>query len=84
MYKRQVIGIIAVPVYIFNHIFETNYLFLNEAQEGSPLVAVWNIFGTRFGQAGYLAGVVLLVVVIFHILYLVYMVMDKIKTRKDH
>lgn len=79
-----VIGIIAIPVYIFNHIFETNYLFLNEAQEGSPLVAVWNIFGTRFGQAGYLAGVVLLVVVIFHILYLVYMVMDKIKTRKDH
>ena len=47
-------------------------------------MAVWNIFGTRFGQAGYLAGVVLLVVVIFHILYLVYMVMDKIKTRKDH
>ncbi len=76
-----VIGIIAVPVYIFNHIFGTNYLFINEAQEGSPLVAVWDIFGTRFGQAGYLAGVVILVVIVFHILYFVYMMLDKIRRK---
>lgn len=66
------VAVAAVPVYIFNLIFDTNYLFINEASEGSPLVAVWNIFGERFGQGGYLFGVALLVIAVFHGLFLVY------------
>lgn len=73
---------LAVPVCIFNLIFEQNYLFLNEASEGSPLVPVWNIFGTRFGLPGYIFGVILLVVVAFHILYVVYRGLDVVSEKK--
>lgn len=77
-----VLLITAVPVYIFNLVFDTNYLFLNEASAGSPLVAVWDIFGTRFGQAGYVAGVLLLVTVVFHALYALYRLLDKFFAEK--
>ena len=73
---------IAVPVFIFNLIFEQNYLFLNEASEGSPLVPIWNIFGTRFGLPGYIFGAILLVIAVFHILYAVYKVLDKKSLQK--
>lgn len=74
--------IVAIPVYIFNLIFDTNYLFLNEASEGSPLVIVWDIFGTRLGGAGYLTGIVLMVLIIFHILYMLYKLLDIIRDKK--
>lgn len=67
---------VSVPVYLFNLAFSTNYLFLNEASDGSPLVIVWELFGTRFGAAGYLTGVVLMALVVFHILYAVYRLLD--------
>ena len=77
-----IIGLIAIPVYIFNSVAGTNYLFINEVQESSPLVIVWNVFGTRFGQAGYLAGVALMVVLVFHALYVVYAMMGRLSRRK--
>lgn len=74
--------IVAIPVYIFNLIFDTNYLFLNEASEGSPLVIVWDIFGSRLGAPGYLTGIVLMVLIIFHILYMLYKLLDIIRGKK--
>lgn len=74
--------IVSVPVYIFNLIFDTNYLFLNEASEGSPLVIIWELFGTRFGAPGYLAGIVIMVLIVFHILYVVYKLLNAIGVRK--
>ena len=76
-----ILAIVAVPVYIFNLAAETNYLFLNQAQQDSPLVMVWNIFGERFGQAGYLAGVCLLVILVFHLLYVIYRALEKFAER---
>ena len=64
--------IVAIPV----------YLFLNEASEGSPLVIVWDIFGTRLGAPGYLTGIVLMVLIIFHILYMLYKLLDIIRGKK--
>lgn len=78
----KVLIVVAVPVVIFNRIFDTNYLFLNEASEGSPLVAVWNIFGTRFGLPGYIAGAILLVIIVFHILFVVYNALEKVSNKK--
>lgn len=81
----KTIGVIlplAVPVFIFNLIFEQNYLFLNEASEGSPLVPIWNIFGTKLGLPGYIFGCILLVLVVFHILYVVYKVLGKTSNKK--
>ena len=74
--------IVSIPVYIFNLNFDTNYLFLNEASEGSPLVIVWDIFGTRLGAPGYLAGIVLMVLLIFHALYLIYRILEQIREQR--
>ena len=73
---------LSVPVYIFNCIFGTNYLFLNEASPGSPLIIVWDIFGERFGDPGYLAGIVLMVLIIFHALYVVYKLSAMFKEKR--
>lgn len=67
----------AVPVFIFNTFAGTNYMFLNEASEGSPLVILWNILGESFGMAGYLAGYGVLAVAVFHVMYLIYSVLNK-------
>jgi len=77
----KVIGAVAPFVFVFNLFTGQNYLFLNEASPGSPLVPVWDIFGTRFGLPGYVFGCVLLVLVVFHILYVVYKLLDKIKNK---
>ena len=37
-------------------------MFMNEASEGSPLVVLWDIFGTRFGEPGYLLSYIVLAV----------------------
>ncbi len=73
---------LAFPIIAFNLTFDQNYLFLNEASEGSPLVPIWNIFGTSFGLPGYICGVILLVLVVFHILYVVYTLLDKVASKK--
>ena len=73
---------VAFPIIAFNLAFDQNYLFLNEASEGSPLVPVWNIFGTSFGLPGYIIGVLLLVIVVFHVLYVVYRLLAKMQTKK--
>ncbi len=65
------------PLFWFNLNFETNFLFLNEASEGSPLVPIWNLLGTKYGYPGYLAGCVALVLVVFHGLYLLYSLLGR-------
>jgi len=65
------------PLFWFNVQFETNFMFLNEASEGSPLVPIWNLLGTKYGYPGYLAGCVVLVLVVFHGLYLLYSLLGR-------
>lgn len=77
-----VIGICAVPVYILDKIIDENYLFLNEASEGSPLVILWDVFGTRFGAPGYVISVGALVIAILHVMYLVYGILNKIRNER--
>ena len=74
--------LLAPPVFCFNREFGTNFMFLNEASEGSPLVPIWELLGTRFGYPGYLTGCALLVIVVFHILWLVYFLLRKGMDRK--
>ncbi len=81
----KTIGIVliaAIPVIPFNLAFDQNYLFLNEASEGSPLVPIWNIFAPQFGLPGYIVGVALLVIVVFHILYGMYIALDKLAHKR--
>ena len=54
----------------------------NEASEGSPLVVLWDIFGTRFGEPGYLLSYIVLAVAVFHVLYLLYAVIGTMADRR--
>ena len=68
-----IIAVIAVPIYFINKALEENYLFISEASAGSPLVFLWDIFGTRFGEIGYIASYGVFVITVLHVLYVVYM-----------
>ena len=64
--------LLAVPAYMVDMKTGYNYMFIYKVQRDSPLEIAWEIFGTRFGNPGYIFGSVLLVTVIFHALYLIY------------
>ena len=71
------LGALAVPLFWFNRAFGTNFMFLNEASEGSPLVILWEIFGTKYGHPGYLAAAAVLVIAVFHVLWLGYRLLGR-------
>ena len=52
-------------------------MFLNVPSEGSPLMALWAVFGTKFGSTGYVGSMVMLVVLVLHIIFAVYCILDK-------
>ena len=69
---------VAAPLlFLFNKSQGTNFMFLNEASEGSPLVALWDLFGVKYGYPGYLAAYAVLAVAVFHILWLGYFLLEK-------
>lgn len=65
-------ALLAVPAYLVDMKTGYNYMFIYEVQRNSPLEMVWNIFGVRWGKPGYVIGAMLLVIVVFHALYLIY------------
>ena len=71
------VALLIGPLFAFNSHFDTNFLFLNEASEGSPLVPIWNLLGTKYGYPGYFAGGAVLVLTVFHGLYLFYSLLGK-------
>ncbi len=73
--------ILAIPTYFVDMITDLNYMFIYKVQQNSPLVFIWNIFGTRFGQPGYLVGYALLALSVFHALFLLYTVLGFTKKK---
>ena len=73
------------PLFAFNRAFGTNFMFLNEASEGSPLVPLWNMFGRAYGYPGYLTAMIVLAALVFHILWLGYFLAGKgrVKGRRN-
>jgi len=67
--------VITIPIYIFNKIFGTNFLFVNYPSPGSPLVPLEQIFG----NPGYILGVVGVIIILWIIIYLPYMIYYKKK-----
>ncbi len=58
--------LVAPPVYLFNKMFHTNFLFINRPSAGSPLswMAAW------LGNPGYLLGYGVLLLLVWTLLYL--------------
>jgi hypothetical integral membrane protein (TIGR02206 family) len=57
--------IVVPPIYFFNHAFDTNFFFLNEAAPGSPL----SFLQSSLGSPGYLVGFAALVAVVWVLMY---------------
>ncbi|MBQ6868063.1 MAG: YwaF family protein [Clostridia bacterium] len=78
---KTIAGIIVLvpPMFMLNKMWDTNFMFLNEASEGSPLVPLWDIFGTRFGHLGYIISVIALVIIVLHGVYGVYRLIERRK-----
>lgn len=54
------------PIYLFNKVFDTNFMFLNWPSPGSPLV----IFESLWGNPGYLFGFPILLAAVWLVLYI--------------
>lgn len=70
------------PLFAFNSHFGTNFMFVNEASPGSPLVPIWNLLYEPYGYAGYFAGCFVLVLTVFHVLWLVYTIIAKLHKKR--
>jgi hypothetical integral membrane protein (TIGR02206 family) len=76
------VALLAVPAYLVDMKTGYNYMFIYEVQRNSPLEPIWEIFGVRWGKPGYVAGAVLLVIVIFHAFYLLYGILGFRKNKR--
>ena len=61
---------VAIPIYGFNKIFNTNFLFINFPSEGSPLV----LLEKWLGNPGYIIGVYFLILICWFMLYLPFVI----------
>lgn len=59
------LGIYALPVYAFNKVYNTNFLFINTPSHGSPLV----LLETYLGNPGYIVGLLGLCVAVWLVMY---------------
>ncbi|MDR2586835.1 MAG: YwaF family protein [Coriobacteriales bacterium] len=58
--------VVVPPIYYFNHAFNTNFFFLNEAAPGSPL----SFLQSSLGNPGYIFGFIALVAGVWVLMYL--------------
>ncbi|MDR0350142.1 MAG: TIGR02206 family membrane protein [Coriobacteriales bacterium] len=58
--------VVVPPIYFFNHAFNTNFFFLNEAAPGSPL----SFLQSTLGNPGYIFGFAGLVAAVWCVMYL--------------
>lgn len=66
---------LAVPIVIFNHFFDTNFMFLNRLQKGTPLVWFDEVLGS------YLLGFPVLLAAILFLMYIPWVIYDKVKAK---
>lgn len=65
---------IVPPVYIFDLLFDCNYMFLNWALKGTPLEWIASITGTHWYLAGYAVFSILVIGVIYLAIHIVHVV----------
>ena len=69
---------VAAPVYVFNKVFGTNFMFLNWPSAGSPL----ELFAQWLGNPGYLLGLAALFPLVWSVMYLPWIISDAVKRKK--
>lgn len=66
MYTIVFAIVVAIPTYVFNYFFDTNFWFLNKVSLGSPLA----FFANAFGKIGYLISMVCLFFIVVFLMHL--------------
>lgn len=61
--------IIVPPIYMYNHTFQTNFMFLNRPVAGTPLQWLYD----AFGATGYLASLTLVICLLWVMLYIAFL-----------
>lgn len=70
-------AIMAVPIYFLNKAWDTNFMFINTPSPGSPLVALYDLFGE-----GYVIAAAVLLFLVFVIMFLPWKIADKRKENR--
>ena len=73
--------LLAIPIYFINNAFGTNFMFLMRHSENPALMFIWNLSGGTGGFA-YILGLSVLVILMFHLVFAVFVVAQKIAHRK--
>ena len=61
-----IVVLMAIPIYLFNLVFDTNYLFLNAGSEGSPI----EVFILLFGETWFVIPLALFAFGVVQLMYL--------------
>ena len=77
---------LACPVFLFDRVFDRNYLFLNTPQPGSPLILLEKVFGSswRLAYAGFVIIVLLLITAFWEYMRCKCMHLQNIRLREPH
>jgi uncharacterized membrane protein YwaF len=70
--------VVVPPIYLFNHTFNTNFFFMNEAAPDSPL----SFLQSSLGNPGYLVGFAALVAAVWVVMYLPWMLKTLVEKRQ--
>ena len=71
------LAVLAVPIYIFNLLFDTNFMFLIEAEPGNPLY----LFEQAFGH--HEIGFPVLIAAVLAVMHIPFVIYRKIKAKKS-
>ena len=69
--------VLVLPMYFINKAFGTNFMFLMRHSDNPALKFIWNLSGGTGGFA-YILGLSVLVLLVFHFVYAVFVVIQKI------
>lgn len=66
------LGVLALPIYFLNKLWNTNFMFINTPSKGSPLEPLAKLLG----NPGYIFGAVVLLIIVWVVMYLPYVIKD--------
>lgn len=70
-----------VPVYFIDRAFDQNYIFLMDHSDNPALKIVWDLSGGKGGFL-YIIGLSVLVLIVFHVVYAVFALVQRAERRK--
>ena len=74
------IGVLSVPIYFIDTTFNENFVFLIHHSENPALKLIWDLSGGT-GGISYLIGLAVLVLIVLHVVYGIFAIIERLKKR---